>query len=108
MELILMDMVTRNIGSIIITSAVPTTDGDIAIKFCDQSGTVSKITSTSITGAYLTEANLSWGLVLWVDDNKETEQGDNLIFDIVNQDDVYRLQGFLIGNRLFADISHTM
>ena len=91
-----MKLLLKGLGIIEIIDAKRTAGGDILVKSVDNFKKIAGTTFYKITEVFLTEVDFIWNLVAWLDipdDSWYIE--DALVFQIENQDDVYRLNARL-------------
>ena len=91
-----MELRLKRYGTIEITNATLVDGGDILIGSADNFIEIAKTTDYEIANVYLTNTEYGWGLVALLD-VPETDcfADDVIIFDIENQNDIYRLNAFL-------------
>ena len=91
-----MELRLKEFGTIEITNATLVDGGDILIESADNFIEIAKTTEYEIVNVYLTNTEHGWGFVALLD-VPETEcfADDAIIFDIENQNDIYRLNAFL-------------
>lgn len=92
-----MDLFLKEIGCVTISNAAKTECGDIEI-FSDSSfREISQKSSLPVKSAYLIEDDFDWCLYtdVWIPQWLQDEIEPWKIYEIENQDDVYRLKAFL-------------
>lgn len=91
-----MELRLKEFGTIEITSAKLVDGGDILIEAADSFVEIAKNTDYEITNVYLTNTEYGWGFVALLD-VPETDcfADDAIIFDIENQNDIYKLNALL-------------
>ena len=91
-----MELILKDYGTIEITKATLVDGGDILIETTDNFSGISKTKKYEITNAYLTNTEYGWGLVALLNTPKtDWFEEDDVIFDIENQQDIYKLKAFL-------------
>lgn len=91
-----MELRLKNYGTIEITNATSADGGDILIEAADRFEGLAKTTDYEITDVYLCEYDCVWALVAWLDVPEDTwDTEDAIVFEIENQDAVYKLNARL-------------
>ncbi len=91
-----MELRLKGYGTIDITNAILVDGGDILIETADNFRGIAQTANYDITDAYLTETEYGWGFVALLDiPFTDWFAEDSIIFDIENQDDIYKLNAFL-------------
>lgn len=91
-----MELILKEYGKIDITNATLVDGGDIWIEVADNFDGIAKTTGYEITNAYLTNTEYGWGFVALLD-TPETDwlEEDAVVFDVKNQEDIYKLNALL-------------
>lgn len=91
-----MELRLKGYGTIEITNATLVDGGDIMIEAADRFEGLAKITDYEITNVYLAEFDCIWALVAWLDTPEDSwDVEDAIVFEIENQDDIYKLNARL-------------
>lgn len=91
-----MELRLIGLGTVEIIDATRVAGDDILIRSSDNFSKIAKATDYEITEVYLVEVDFKWSLVACLnvpDDNWYDD--DTIVYQIKNQDDVYRLNALL-------------
>ena len=91
-----MELRLKDYGTIEITKATLVDGGDILIETADNFSEIAKDTQYEITKVYLTNTEYGWGVIALLD-VPETDcfVDDAIIFDVEDQNSIYKLKAFL-------------
>lgn len=91
-----MELRLKGLGTVDIADATRVTGDDILIKSADNFRIIYETTDYEITDVYLTEVDFKWSMVVLLDTPEDNwYEESSLVFQIENQDDIYRLNARL-------------
>lgn len=91
-----MELRLKDYGIIEITKATLVDGGDILIETADNFSEIAKNTEYEITEVYLTNTEYGWGVIALLDvPEADCFVDDAIIFDIEDQNSIYKLKAFL-------------
>lgn len=91
-----MELRLKGLGTVEIISATRVDGDDILIKSMDDFSIISETLIYKITDAYLVEVDFKWSFVAHLNTPEDAwEEDDYIVFQIENQDDIYKLNASL-------------
>lgn len=91
-----MELRLKDYGIIEITKATLVDGGDILIETADNFSEIAKNTEYEITEVYLTNTEYGWGVIALLDvPEADCFVDDAIIFDIEDQNSIYKLKALL-------------
>lgn len=90
-----MELRLKGFGTIKITDATRVDGDDILVKSADGFRKIAETIGYDINEVILSEVYFNWSLVAWINTGEDNLVEDSVVYNIENQDDVYRLNAAL-------------